>query len=212
MNTSQLRIEYLPLADLKPYDRNARTHSADQVKQIAASMQAFGWTNPILVDEAGLIIAGHGRLLAAIDLGLSEAPVIRIVGLSEQQRRALTIADNKLALNAGWNELLLAAELQSLGDLQGVVGFSADELMRRLGGRPGLTDPDETPPAPAEPVTRPGDLWLLGPHRLVCGDATVAGDVALALVGTAPHLMVTDPPYGVNYDPTWRGRAPADQI
>ena len=207
MNDSPLKIEYLPLADMKPYDRNARTHSADQVKQIAASMRTFGWTNPILIDEHAVIIAGHGRLAAALELGLSEAPVIRIAGLSEQQRRALTIADNKLALNAGWDDKLLAAELQSLGDLQGAVGFSADELMRRLGGRQGLTDPDEVPARPTDPVTQPGDLWLLGPHRLVCGDATCAGDVALALVGTAPHLMVTDPPYGVAYDPKWRAYA-----
>jgi DNA modification methylase len=207
MNASRLRIEYLPLAELRPYERNARTHSADQVAQIAASMRAFGWTNPLLVDERGTIIAGHGRLMAAAELGLTEAPAIRLVGLSEQQQRALTLADNKLALNAGWNAELLAAELQGLGDLQGVAGFSADELMRLLGGRAGLTDPDEVPPTPAEPVTRPGDLWLLGPHRLVCGDATFAGDVALALAGTAPHLMVTDPPYGVDYDPMWRAEA-----
>ena len=141
MNTSQLRIEYLLLAGLQPYDRNARTHSAEQVSQIATSMRTFGWTNPILVDE--LIIAGHGRLLAARELGLAEAPVIRIAGLTEQQRRALTIADNKLGLNAGWDDKLLAAELQTLGDLQGVVGFSADELMRLLGGHEGLTDPDD---------------------------------------------------------------------
>jgi DNA modification methylase len=207
VSTSQLRIEYLPLADLKPYDNNARTHSADQIGQIAASMRTFGWTNPILADESGLIIAGHGRLMAARELGLAEAPVIRIAGLSEQQRRALTIADNKLALNAGWDDKLLAAELQSLGDLQGVVGFSADELMRLLGGHDGLTDPDEAPPLPADPVTRLGDLWLCGPHRLLCGDCTVSGDVALALAGVAPHLMVTDPPYGVDYDPAWRTRA-----
>ena len=143
MSTSPLRIEYLPLADLKPYDNNARTHSADQLAQIATSMRTFGWTNPILVDEAGLIIAGHGRLQAALELGLAEAPVIRIAGLTEQQRRALTIADNKLALNAGWDGELLAAELRELGDMAGVVGFSADELMRLLGGHDGLTDPDE---------------------------------------------------------------------
>jgi DNA modification methylase len=206
-NISQLRIEYLPLADLKPYENNARTHSADQVAQIAASMRTFGWTNPILIDEAGNIIAGHGRLAAAIHLGLAEVPVIRLEGLTDQQRRALTLADNKLAVNAGWDEKLLVAELQGLGDLQGLVGFSEDELMRLLGGHDGLTDPDEAPPVPAEPVTRPGDLWLLGPHRLVCGDATCAADVAAALGGVVPHLMVTDPPYGVNYDPVWRMRA-----
>ena len=129
-NISQLRIEYLPLADLKPYENNARTHSADQVAQIATSMRTFGWTNPILVDEAGNIIAGHGRLAAAVHLGLAEVPTIRLEGLSDQQRRALTLADNKLAMNAGWDEKLLVAELKGLGDLQGLVGFSQDELMR----------------------------------------------------------------------------------
>jgi DNA modification methylase len=177
------------------------------VAQIATSMRTFGWTNPILVDEAGNIIAGHGRLAAAVQLGLAEVPTIRLEGITDQQRRALTLADNKLAMNAGWDEKLLVAELQGLGDLQGLVGFSPDELMRMLGQRAGLTDPDEVPPAPATPVTVPGDLWLLGPHRLFCGDATSAGAVAVALAGVAPHLMVTDPPYGVEYDPAWRMRA-----
>jgi DNA modification methylase len=207
MSTSPLRIEYLPLAALKPYERNARTHSPDQVAQLAASMREFGWTNPILVDEASNIIAGHGRLSAAAEVGLVEVPTIRLVGLTEPQRRALALADNKLALNAGWDEKLLVAELQGIGDLQPLVGFSADELLRLLGGHGGLTDPDEVPEPPAEPVTQPGDVWLLGAHRLVCGDATVPGDVALALVGVAPNLMVTDPPYGVEYDADWRNHA-----
>lgn len=204
MNESRLRIEYLPLTALQPYGRNARTHSAEQVAQLVASVQAFGWTNPILADEAGQVIAGHGRLAAATKLGLPEVPVIRLEGLTDSQRRALAIADNKLALNAGWDEKLLVGELQGLGDLQDLVGFSADELLRLLGGNQGLTDPDEAPPVPAEPVTRPSDVWLLGPHRLVCGDATSVADVALALAGVVPHLMVTDPPYGVDFDPTWR--------
>jgi hypothetical protein len=123
---------------------------------------------------------------------------------SDTQKRALAIADNKLALNAGWDEGLLAAELQSLGDLQGLVGFSEDELVRLFKGHAGLTDPDEAPEAPADPVSQRGDVWLLGAHRLLCGDATSAEDVALALLGVKPHLMVTDPPYGVGYDPTWR--------
>jgi len=207
MSTSQLAIEYLPLAALRPYDRNARTHSPEQVAQLAASIRTFGWTNPILIDEADTVIAGHGRLSAATQLGLDLVPVIRLAGLSEQQRRALAIADNKLALNAGWNDQLLAAELQSLGELQGLVGFSNDELLRLLGGHAGLTDPDEVPQTPADPITQPGDVWQLGPHRLLCGDATNATDVAIALEGARPHLMVTDPPYGVNYDAEWRARA-----
>jgi DNA modification methylase len=204
MSASQLKIEYVAISALSPYAGNARTHSPEQIEQLAAAIRAFGWTNPILADEAGNVIAGHGRLLAAGQLGLAEVPVIRLVGLDDSQRRALSLADNKLALNAGWDEQLLVAELSALGPLQGLVGFSEDELLRLLGGHDGLTDPDEAPPVPAEPITRPGDLWCLGPHRLFCGDATSAGDVAAALGGVAPHLMVTDPPYGVEYDPNWR--------
>jgi DNA modification methylase len=207
MSASRLRIEYLPLTALQPYDRNARTHSADQVAQLVASVRAFGWTNPILVDERNLIIAGHGRLAAATELGLAEVPVIRLEGLDDAHRRALAIADNKLAMNAGWDEKLLVAELGGLGELQGLVGFSADELLRLLGGNQGRTDPDEVPPVPAEPITRPGDLWLLGPHRLLCGDATSAADVGLLLGDSKPRLMVTDPPYGVALDMEWRDRA-----
>lgn len=202
-----LAIEELPLGRFKPYERNARTHSDAQVGQIAASIREFGWTNPILVDENDLIIAGHGRLLAARSLGMATAPCIRIVGLTDEQRRALTIADNKLGLNAGWDEALLVAELQTLGDLQGLVGFSEDELTRLFKGHAGLTDPDEAPEPPTEPVSRTGDLWALGEHRLLCGDATNAEDVARVLGGVKPNLMVTDPPYGVSYDADWRNHA-----
>jgi DNA modification methylase len=203
-----LAIEYLPLGALTRYERNARTHSAAQVSQIVASIKQFGWTNPLLIDEGGLVIAGHGRLSAARELGMAEVPVIRLAGLTEEQKRALTLADNKLALNAGWDELLLKAELQSLGDLQGVVGFSNAELMRLFKGHAGLTDPDSVLELPATAVTQPRDVWVLGPHRLVCGDATLGSDVAAALAGMkAPYLMVTDPPYGVDYDPTWRAHA-----
>jgi hypothetical protein len=199
-----LIVEEIALGQLRPYERNARTHSPAQVEQVAASVREFGWTNPLLIDEDGLIIAGHGRLAAAKLLGLAAVPCIRLLGLSDTQKRALAIADNKLALNAGWDEGLLAAELQSLGDLQGLVGFSEDELVRLFKGHAGLTDPDEAPEAPADPVSQRGDVWLLGAHRLLCGDATSAEDVALALNGVKPHLMVTDPPYGVEFDPTWR--------
>ena len=203
-----LKIDYLPVDNLRPYERNARTHSAEQVSQIAESIRQFGWTNPLLIDEDNEIIAGHGRLAAALELGMAEVPVIRLEGLSVPQRRALALADNKLALNAGWDEKLLAAELSGLdAQLRASVGFSADELVRLMGGHEGLTDPDEVPPVPAEPVTQIGDLWQLGPHRLLCGDATCAADVAAALGGVAPHLMVTDPPYGVDYNPAWRADA-----
>lgn len=209
MNASPpLRIDYRPIETLRAYERNARTHSPAQIAQIAESIRTFGWTNPILVDELDTIIAGHGRLLAAREVGAEAVPVIRLVGLTDEQRRALVIADNKIALNAGWDEELLSAELQTLGDLQELVGFSNDELLRLLNrGNAGLTDPDDVPEPPSKPITQAGDLWRLGPHRLLCGDATKAEDVARVLDGVQPNLMVTDPPYGVDYDPTWRAQA-----
>jgi len=188
--------------------RNPRTHSPAQIEQIARSITAFGWTNPLLVDEAGVIIAGHGRLEAARKLGMAEVPTITLTGLSADQKRALVIADNQLALNAGWDAELLALELGELGAAGfdvGLIGFSDDELAAILADRTeGLTDPDDVPETPAEPVSMLGDVWLLGRHRLCCGDATSEVDVSLALAGVKPHLMVTDPPYGVDYEPTWR--------
>ena len=205
------KIERRPLDGLIPYARNARTHSEEQVAQIAASMREWGWTNPILVDEDNGIIAGHGRLLAARKLGFTEAPVMVARGWSEAQKRAYVIADNKLALNAGWDNALLSAELgelQGLGFDLGLTGFAELELDALLVEQTeGLTDPDEVPEAPAEPVTKLGDVWLLGRHRLVCGDSTTTEAVDAALNGVRPHLMVTDPPYGVEYDPDWRNRA-----
>jgi DNA modification methylase len=214
---ARLAVSYLPVAELVPAERNARTHSPEQIQQIARSIGAFGWTNPILVDEARAIIAGHGRLEAARVAGLAEIPTITLAGLSAAQKRALAIADNKLALNAGWDDELLRLELGELGlegfDL-GLIGFSDLELKDILADRTdGLTDPDDVPEPPAEPVTRLGDVWLLGRHRLVCGDCTDAGVVEAALDGVVPHLMVTDPPYGVDYDPAWRsGEGVADSI
>jgi ParB-like chromosome segregation protein Spo0J len=195
-----LTVEYRPVEELIPSARNARTHSDEQVAQIAASIREFGFTNPILVDGQNGIIAGHGRLLAARKLGVSEVPVIELAGLSEAQKRAYILADNKLALNAGWDTEMLAIEF---GDLAGLgfdlslTGFGDDELASILNsGNPGLTDPDEIPEVPKEPVSRPGDVWLLGKHRLVCGDSTNRDDVALALGTVAPHLMVTAAAHG----------------
>ena len=207
----RLAVLYLPLAAVTPSERNARTHSQEQIKQLVASISAFGWTNPILIDEDRAIIAGHGRLEAARVAGLADVPTITLTGLSGAQKRALSIADNKLALNAGWDDELLRLELGELG-LEGfdlsLIGFSDLELKDILADRTeGLTDPDDVPEPPAEPVTRPGDVWLVGRHRLVCGDCTDAGVVEAALAGVRPHLMVTDPPYGVEYDPDWRNRA-----
>jgi DNA modification methylase len=195
---------------LIPYARNARTHTDEQVAQIAASIREFGFTNPILVDGDNGIIAGHGRVLAARKLGMNEVPVIELAGMSEAQKRAYILADNKLALNAGWDTEMLAIELGDLAALGfdlSLTGFGDEELASIFNsGNPGLTDPDEVPDLPAEPVSRPGDVWLLGNHRLVCGDCTNGGDVGRALNGVVPHLMTTDPPYGVNYDPAWRER------
>jgi DNA modification methylase len=204
------RIERWPLSRLVPFARNARTHSAGQIDQIAASMREWGWTNPVLVDEAGMIIAGHGRVEAARKLALSDVPVMVARGWSEASKRAYVIADNKLALNAGWDDAMLAAELS---DLQAVafdldlIGFDASELSMLLGSEGGVENEDDVPDAPANPVSRAGDVWKLGNHRLLCGDATVVADVEQVLGGVRPHLMVTDPPYGVEYDPGWRNDA-----
>ena len=214
---TNLQIEHRALDRLLPYARNARTHSDEQVAQIAASLAEFGFNNPCLIDEQGVLIAGHGRVLAARRLGLETVPAIMLAHLSEAQKKAFRIADNKLALNAGWNDELLRLEMEELQGLEfdlGLTGFGGEELETLLGaagddeGAGGdFADEDAAPEPPAEPVSRPGDLWVLGRHRLLCGDATVATDVERLLAGTVPHLMVTDPPYGVSYDPSWRNEA-----
>jgi DNA modification methylase len=206
-------VERRPVAALKPFPRNARTHSDAQVAQVAASIQEWGWTFPVLIDSAGEIIAGHARVLAAQRLGLTEVPCIVATTWTEAQKRAYVIADNKLALNAGWDEGLLTLEFGDLKDAGfdlGLTGFDAievDELFAKANLKRGLTDENAVPELPAVPFTEPGDVWILGRHRLACGDCTIAADVAKALDGAKPMLMVTDPPYGVNYDPEWRARA-----
>ena len=212
----RLAVEYRLAASLIPYARNARTHSETQVGQIAASIREFGWTNPILVDGDNGIIAGHGRLLAARKLGMEEVPVIELAGLSDEQRRALVIADNKLALNAGWDADLLALEfgdLATLGFDLSLTGFGEDEIVALTSrGTEGLTDPDEIPEPPRVATSRPGDVWIMGRHRLICGDSTNAADVDKVLAGVKPHLLATDPPYGVSYDPSWRQRFGESEI
>jgi DNA modification methylase len=211
-----MKIKMTPVAQLVPYAANARTHSEQQIAQIAASITEFGFTNPILTGADNIIIAGHGRLLAAQQLGIDKVPVIVLEHLDEAQRRALVIADNKLAENAGWDEELLRVELAALDDLDfdlDLMGFSDEELENLLGD-PDLTlgeaeGEDDIPEPPEEPVSRPGDLWVLGNHRLLCGDATVATDVERVLGDVRPLLMVTDPPYGVKYDPGWRNQTGA---
>jgi DNA modification methylase len=203
-------VERRAVASLIPHARNARTHSPAQVDQIAASIGQWGWTVPVLVDEGGVIIAGHGRVLAAAQLGLGEVPVMVARGWSDEQKRAYLIADNKLTENGGWDQALLkieVADLAKLGFDLPLMGFGADELAQLTGSNAGLTDPDAVPEPPAVPVAQRGEVWQLGRHVLACGDATNADDVKCALAGVVPNLMVTDPPYGVEYDPTWRARA-----
>jgi DNA modification methylase len=205
------KVERRAVDQLIPYAHNARTHDAQQVDQIAASIREWGWTNPILVAEDGTIIAGHGRVLAAKKLRIADVPVMVAAGWSEEQKRAYALADNKLALNAGWDDALLCLELKELDSLGfdlDLTGFSADERAGLDAGiANGLTDPDDVPDLPSDPVAVSGDVWLLGRHRLLCGDSTSTQDVERLLGGVAPHLMVTDPPYGVSYDPSWRKRA-----
>ena len=210
IQTTSLSIDYRPVGDLIPYARNARTHSEAQVALIAGSIREYGFTNPVLVDGESGIIAGHGRVMAACKLGMATVPVIELAHLSPAQKRAYILADNKLAEQAGWDKELLALELGDLRDLAvdlTSLGFDAGELDALLNA--GEADPreDEVPPVPAVPVSRLGDLWVMGNHRLICGDATDGATVARVLAGVTPHLMVSDPPYGVAYDPDWRNRA-----
>jgi len=196
-------VERWPLERLIPHARNARTHSQEQVAQIAGSIAEFGFVNPILVGEDGVIVAGHGRAMAARKLGLSEAPVIVLSHLTPTQRRALMIADNQIATNAGWNEEMLAAELGALKDEAfdlDLLGFDDADLDRLLAIElEPSDDADEAPETPADPVSRPGDLWICGEQRVLCGDATVLADVEKVLGGELADLAFTDPPYNVNY-------------
>lgn len=192
---------------LIPYARNSRTHSDEQVAQIAASIREFGFTNPVLVDEEGGIIAGHGRVMAARKLAMLEVPVLVLAGLSETQKRAYVIADNKIALNAGWDEEMLRVELEALSDADfdlDILGFSNDELGLYLDDGAteveGLTDDDQVPYPPINPVSKLGDVWLLGEHRLMCGDSTSLNDVATLMAGIEADLLITDPPYNVAYE------------
>lgn len=206
-----LAVIYLPTADLIPYTRNARTHSDAQVAKLAGSIREFGFTNPVLTDGTKGIIAGHGRVMAAQKLGMAEVPTLDLSYLSKAQRKAYVLADNRLALDAGWDNDMLKIELEDLGtdgfDLS-LIGFDDTELAGLLDTLPeGNTDPDDTPEPQAEAITILGDVWLLGRHRIVCGDSTTVEAVDAALNGVKPHLMVTDPPYGVNYDADWRNKA-----
>jgi hypothetical protein len=199
-----LQIAWRRLGELIPYARNPRTHSDAQVAQIAASIREFGWTNPVLVDGGNGIIAGHGRVLAARKLRLERIPTIELAHMTEAQKRAYLLADNQLAVNAGWDEALLKLELADLFELGfdfGLIGFSEGELERLLAGEgnTGLTEDDEAPALPEHSVTQTGDLWVLGEHRLLCGDATILADVERVLGGQLADMTFTDPPYNVEY-------------
>ena len=205
----ELAVQYRPLDSLIGYARNARTHSEAQVAEIAGSIREFGWTNPILVDGDNGVIAGHGRVLAARKLGLAEVPVIELAHLTETQKRAYILADNKLALNAGWDHDLLALELGDLKDAGfdlGLTGFSGDEVADLLKPAVDAGDADddgaadEVPEPVADPVVRSGDLWLLGEHRLLCGDSTNPRDVARVMDGETAKLCFTSPPYAQQRD------------
>lgn len=203
--------ENYPVDKLIPYARNSRTHNDEQVAQIVASIKEFGFTNPILIGADDVIIAGHGRLLAAQRMGLKEVPIVRLPHLTETQRRALVIADNKIALNAGWDEEMLALEMKELGDMDfdlDLLGFSLDELKElEASGEPepsGNTDEDEVPEVPEEAVTKPGDMWILGEHRLLCGDTTMVDDLKKLMADDTADMIFTDPPYNVNYGATMK--------
>jgi DNA modification methylase len=210
---TNLQVVMWSVEKLIPYARNSRTHSDEQVAQVAASIVEFGWTNPILIGADGVIIAGHARLLAARKLKMIEVPVIVLSDLSEAKRRALVIADNQIALNAGWNAEMLRVELQDL-EVNGfnleLIGFSAEELDTILAGGEetceGLTDEDAVPEAPEAAVTVPGDVWIMGEHRLICGDSTQLDVVEKVLAGGLADMVWSDLPYNVNYGQTMKDK------
>ena len=212
IDLSHLTIQVWPIGDLIPFDRNARTHSEEQVAQVVKSIREFKWTNPILVGADRVIIAGHARLEAARFLNMTEVPVIMLPHLSELQRRALVIADNQIAANAGWDEDVLRGELHGLEaedfDMS-LLGFTDDELAAIEDGgevEPGKTDEDAVPEVAETAVTVPGDVWLLGAHRLLCGDSTQLEAVEKVLDGGLADMVFTDPPYNVNYGATMKDK------
>ena len=207
-------LKKIPVNQLVPYERNARTHSASQVEQIARSISEFGFTNPLLVDDQNRIIAGHGRLQAALSLLMADVPCMVLTGLTDAQRRALILADNKLAMNAGWDATMLSAELQEL-KLEGfdlsLTGFSDEEIGNLTLVVDPENDPDDVGDLPAEPKTKPGDVWVMGPHRLVCGDSTSMENLDRLMRGELADMCWTDPPYNVAYE-TKAGKIDNDNL
>jgi DNA modification methylase len=201
----EIEVKYRKVEDLIPYVNNSRKHSDEQVAQIASSIKEFGWTNPILIDGTNSIIAGHGRLMAARKLKMEEVPTIELSHLTDTQRKALVIADNKLALNADWDTTLLTIELDELlkdGFALDILGFNAEDLTALLEPEQveGLTDEDAVPEVPEEPKTKLGDIYQLGNHRLMCGDSNDILSIDKLLDGIVPNAIVTDPPYGIGID------------
>ena len=198
-----MNIEHRPMSDLIPYINNARIHDEQQINQVAASIKEFGFTNPVLIDTQNGIIAGHGRVLAARKLNIEQIPCIVLKDLSEAQKKAYIIADNKLALNADWDEELLKNELERLTELDfdlDLLGFDQDELDNIFGtdqSATGLTDPDEAPEPPEQPVNNMGDVWQLGKHRLMCGDSTSGNNIEILMNHQEASLLHADPPYGM---------------
>jgi DNA modification methylase len=197
------QIKWEAVDKLIPYAKNARTHSDEQVAQIAGSIKEFGFNNPILVDKDNSVIAGHGRLMAARKLGMDKVPVVELQHLTESQRKAYVLADNRIALNSGWDTSMLSLELQDLKDDidLSLLGFDPDELdalLNPIEETEGLTDEDAVPDVPDEPKTKLGDIYILGNHRLMCGDSTNLNDVDKLMIGVYPDLIHTDPPYGMN--------------
>ena len=199
------KIEWLSVETLIPYAKNARTHSDEQVAQIAGSIKEFGFNNPVLVNKDNSIIAGHGRLMAARKLGMDKVPVVQLGHMTEAQRKAYVLADNRIALNSGWDTSMLSLELQDLKDDidLSLLGFDPDELdalLNPIEETEGLTDEDAVPDVPDEPKTKLGDIYILGNHRLMCGDSTSIDAVEKLLESQKADLLFTDPPYGVSYE------------
>ncbi len=203
-----LNVQQIALEQLVPYARNARTHSESQVAQIAGSIAEFGFVNPVLIGGDNIIIAGHGRVMAAKKLGLQTVPTIKLDHLTENQRRALVIADNKIAENAGWDEELLRLELQNLADedfdldLLGFDDVELDDLLTSLDDDEAAALDENIPEVQETPVSRTGDIWIMGEHRLLCGDSTSEADMKKLMAGDLADMVFTDPPYNVNYGET----------
>lgn len=202
------RVERVNIDDLIPHERNSRTHDEEQVAHLVESIREFGFTSPVLINEKNVILAGHGRVMAARSAGMTKVPCLRVLGLTEAQQRAYVIADNKLALDAGWDEELLKAELEFLeSEAFDLESLGLDDFEWTESADPVEIVEDEVPEPPAEPITKPGDLWILGEHRLLCGDSTKEKDVQRLMNGDSCDLCFTSPPYALGRSVCLSGNA-----